>query len=218
MRYLFISDFHLGSPLFSREYALTRILLDGYDKVFLVGDILDIQEAPLDAIISEYHYLISLINQLDNVIIIKGNHDPSIGDLSKVFTNAMVRDSYTDDFGIVTHGDAFDKFLGTLLYTVSFKAFYVFERLGINTKMMVRNAYARILSLVKNKPLDSLLFHYEINVVKHYGNCFDNIVMGHSHLPKIVDCGNCKYINCGDWIHNKTYVEYVDGEFKLLGV
>lgn len=218
MKCLFISDFHLGSPLFNREYTLSRILLGDYDKIFLVGDILDIQEESIETITDEYYYLISLINQLENVIIIKGNHDPSMVELSKVFINATVCGNYTDDFGIVIHGDGFDKFLGTLLYEISFKVFYVFERLGINTKMMVRNAYARILSLVKNKPLDSLLFHYEIDAVKHYGNCFDNIVMGHSHLPKIVDCDNCKYINCGDWIHNKTYVEYIDGEFKLLGV
>ena len=223
MRYLFISDFHLGSPLFSHEYELTNILTDNYDRVFLVGDILDIQEDSLDRISVIYRELIDTINSLKNVTILKGNHDPSIDVLRTMFPKAIVSNKRIEPFGIVFHGDEFDKFLGTFLYKPSFLLFYMLERVGINIKMIARRTCAHILSFVNVKPIDSLLFHYEKEAVNQYCGYFKNIIMGHSHMPKIVHMGRnkytgCKYINCGDWICNKTYVEYTDGEFKLLGV
>lgn len=223
MRYLFISDFHLGSPLFSHEDDLIEILTNRYDKVFLVGDIIDVEEDSVYNTVNEYRVLIDTINYIDNLIIIKGNHDPSIDVLKKVFPKAVVTKKRIEHFGVVIHGHEFDKFLGTFLYKPSFLLFYMFERLGINTKMIIRRAYARILSFVKRKPIDDLLFHYEIGAVKQYCGYFKNIIMGHSHMPKIVDMGRCKYtgckyINCGDWICNRTYVEYEDGKFKLIGV
>lgn len=218
MRYLFISDFHLGSPLFSNEYELIKILTSGYDKIFLVGDIIDELENDVDITVFEYNTLISIINKLDNVIIVKGNHDPGICDLRIVFPKAWVCDEYIDDFGVVVHGDKFDKFLDTFLQKISFKIFYVCERVGLNTKMIIRHILYNVISFIKGKSKNDLIVHYEIDAFNYYCKEHNNIISGHSHMPKIVSRDGCNYINCGDWIYNKTYVEYVDGEFKLLGV
>ncbi len=32
--------------------------------------------------------------------------------------------------------------------------------------------------------------------------------MGHTHFPKTYSKDGCGYINCGDMIHNYTYVEF----------
>jgi len=109
---------------------------------------------------------------LKNVTIIKGNHDPSIDVLKAVFPKAIVSDKRIEHFGIVFHGDEFDRFLGSFFYKPSFWVFYMFERLGINTKVLLRRACASILSFVKRKPIDGLLFHYETEAVDRYCGYF----------------------------------------------
>ena len=37
-------------------------------------------------------------------------------------------------------------------------------------------------------------------------------------MPKIVKEKDFMYINTGDWIYNRSYVEYIDGEFKLYNL
>ncbi len=42
MKILFLSDLHLGSPLFRRKAEILNILKDEYDKIIVVGDLLDV--------------------------------------------------------------------------------------------------------------------------------------------------------------------------------
>ena len=43
------------------------------------------------------------------------------------------------------------------------------------------------------------------------------VISGHFHIPRDEQIGDVRYLNCGDWIKNSTYiVEREDGEFLLL--
>ncbi len=44
---------------------------------------------------------------------------------------------------------------------------------------------------------------------------FDLVVMGHSHLPELVQFGEGFYLNTGDWLGNFTYGVLEDGKVSL---
>jgi len=207
VRYIFLSDLHLGSPLFKSEDAIIRLLQNEYDKIFLVGDIVDDWEDNVPSIVSKYNRLIFCINSLSNVVILKGNHDPEIGVLRTIFPAADVFDDYELEGNImVTHGHRFSK----EPWRMTFCIFYMFERIGINLKAFAR--WIRSWFYDKNE----LTLPEEKDTVAHYKADYDYVVMGHTHIPKIVPGAECTYVNCGDWVCSKTYVEYEDGKFTLV--
>ncbi|QNS40723.1 hypothetical protein H0S70_10165 [Chryseobacterium manosquense] len=56
----------------------------------------------------------------------------------------------------------------------------------------------------------------EIAIENHY----DYVICGHIHQPadrKVTqENGSVHYLNSGDWIENLSYLEYNNGEWKLL--
>ena len=223
MRILFLSDLHLGSPLFKSENKILSLLEEEYDKIILVGDIIDIWENDLVSIVCDNQNLLKKINTLNNVIIIKGNHDPSITALESVFYQKDVNDRFmlkVDNKSIlVIHGDEFDclvtkySWLAKLLFPVH----WLFERLGVNLKGWFRDLYCSISSKRDKKYYNALVLDMERELFNKYKGLYDCVVVGHTHLPKIIQEDGFTYVNCGDWVHNKVYVIYEDGQFILRG-
>ena len=50
--------------------------------------------------------------------------------------------------------------------------------------------------------------------VKKIEDGFDYVVMGHSHMPKVVKISSGYYINTGDWLGNFTYGVF-ENEFQI---
>ena len=63
-----------------------------------------------------------------------------------------------------------------------------------------------------------ILIYITIIVYSVYKYKYDYIIIGHTHLPKLIVEDDYIYINCGDWVHNKTYAIYEDGDFRLVEV
>ena len=63
------------------------------------------------------------------------------------------------------------------------------------------------------KYYNDLILDVEKNAVEKY----KHVVMGHTHFPKINKTDQHTYVNCGDWIHHGTYVEYDGINFYLRG-
>ena len=221
MKILFISDLHLGSPLFRSDATVIELLSnDRYDKIIIIGDIIDTWEGTTNRITRNNKDIINKINGLSNVVIIKGNHDPSLEELSCIFTSAVLvehRKPYMDGDMLMIHGDEFDKivtkysFLAKLLYPLQ----WMLTRIGINPNAMIRNIIHSIACHREKKYYNDLVLDVEENLVNKYkGNC-KCLIAGHTHLPKLIVSEEFTYVNCGDWIHNRTYAECIDGVFSV---
>jgi UDP-2,3-diacylglucosamine pyrophosphatase LpxH len=93
---------------------------------------------------------------------------------------------------------------------------WILSRLGLNTKAFVRNLLHSIAAKLQDKQFDDLVSDIEKEAIDKYKSVYDVVVMGHTHLPKIVE-GECTYVNIGDWTYNRTYVLFEDGQFMLKG-
>lgn len=223
MKILFLSDLHLGSPLFSNESkSIIMALLDKeYDKIFLVGDIIDCWEEDLTTIGLSYFKLFAKLNKLDNVVVLKGNHDPSLADLQNFFPFKEVVTEYELYDGeksmIIVHGDEFDSLVRkySWIAKIIFPIHWFFERFGINLKGYFREKLYSIAAKKNDSYYEDLVLDMETKLVGKYKDLFDCIIVGHTHFPKKVEGDDFIYVNCGDWVHNKSYVEYIDGKFRL---
>lgn len=224
MKVLFLSDLHLGSPLFESDSRNTiSVLLDNdYDRVFIVGDIIDAWEDDLTDIGLKYKDLIEKINNLENVVIIQGNHDPSLAALQNFFPAKEVVMEYEFHDGeksmIIVHGDEFDKLVIKYSWAakILFPIHWLFERVGLNLKGFFRTLFYSLSAKRDKDYYNDLVLDVEIELVKKYKDFFDCIIVGHSHFPKKVEGDGFIYVNCGDWTYNKSYVEYENGEFRLI--
>jgi len=84
------------------------------------------------------------------VVIIKGNHDPSLQSLESIFPGKQVLMEYEfyigDEAGIVVHGDGFDSMITkySWLTRVFSPIHWVLERFGINIKAFFRELFYSI--------------------------------------------------------------------------
>jgi len=222
MKILFLSDLHLGSPLFDHPKRVASLLHDNYDIVFIVGDIIDEWEMPIHSIVSEYIELISILNSLSNLVIIRGNHDPNIDKLQEIFPNAEVVKDYeifVDNERIkIIHGHEFDDLI--LKYYWVAKLFFPFqwisERLGYNIKGKIRDLLHSIAMKKQDAQYNDLVLEIEKRAVDEYYGEYTSVVMGHTHLPKLV-IGDFTYVNVGDWTDHSTYVLFEGSKFTLKG-
>ena len=224
MKILFLSDFHLGSPLFKSEDKIFSLLNDEYDMIFLLGDIIDTWEGSLWSIINDNAPLLRELNALPNLVVIKGNHDPDLDDLNRVFPGKEVSMDYEFEDngkkGIVVHGDEFDhmvtrySWIARLVWPIN----WILERAGINIKAFFRETYHSLAAKREKKYYNDLILTVEKELVNKYKDGYDYIVIGHTHLPKLIVEDDYTYVNCGDWVHNQTYVIYEDNNFRLVEV
>jgi len=223
MKRLFLSDLHLGNPLFKYQSKLFDLLIEPYiDEIVICGDVFDIWEKNIEQIVKDYFILISHINVLAlriPVYIIPGNHDPIISELSYIFHNCIVTNTYEYDNNIVLHGSEFDNLI--LKYSKLSRILgyfnWIFERFNLDLKTFFRELFYSISAKRQKKYYNDLVSEIEKSVVEKYSTHYSTIIMGHTHMPKIVQ-SDCLYVNCGDMIHNYTYIIETDKKFKLYSL
>lgn len=213
---LFISDLHAGSPLFKhREYLTNIIKNDKYERIVVVGDVIDVWEKSVESILDEKYSPIEALRFSDKqVFVVRGNHDPSVEVLQEIFPKAKVVDSsVVIDGVVVVHGDEFDDLIIKYSKLARFLHYihWVFERLGINFKAFFRTLFYSVSSKMNKKYYTELVYAITEKIIEKYGN-YDKIVTGHTHMPVIMHYSRVKhpdvtYMNCGDWVHNYTYLE-----------
>jgi UDP-2,3-diacylglucosamine pyrophosphatase LpxH len=199
MKLLFLSDFHLGSPLFESNNDVMSLLDRDYDMIFLIGDTIDTWEDNVWDIVNDNRVLIDKLNSIANLIVIKGNHDPDMNILKTIFPEKTVASEFSLSIDgrlcIVVHGDEFDE----LVYKYSWVAKLLHPIQWICERIFKIN-----------------LKGYFRELVEAYKKDYQCIVIGHTHLPKLIKRDDFIYANCGDWVYNKTYVTYENGKFGLI--
>jgi len=220
MKKLFISDFHLGSPLFKKEKQIIQLFnCNDYKEIYILGDIIDTWEDDLNNITEQYRLLIIAINNSPaKVFIIKGNHDPDIQKLKFIFHSCEVVDKIeielNDTKVIMIHGDEFDDVIIKYMWVAKlwFPFHWLLERIGINIKGYLRELFHSISMKKDHKYYNDIVTETEERAVKKYKD-YSILIMGHTHLSKRVYISKPIYINTGSLIHDPCCIEYDNGIF-----
>jgi UDP-2,3-diacylglucosamine pyrophosphatase LpxH len=221
---LFISDVHLGSKGSNATEVLEVLKMYQPEYLFLVGDIIDgwLLKRKFRWPQSHTNVIRKIMSYSKNgtkVIYIPGNHDEFMRDyLDLHFGNIEVHNEYVYNDTYITHGDLYDgvvklKWLG-ILGSVGYD-------MAISIDRRLKSwGYKRSLSkYLKDKVKEAVKFmtSFEQEIVrqgiKH--NCH-TVMCGHIHHPddKLID--GVRYLNCGDWIENNSYIIYNNNEYTVI--
>ncbi len=232
MKTLILSDVHLGDPFFKHGKELLDLLYkEEYKEIIILGDFIDIQQRSMEYIITNFKDIIDSIYSLSistKVVIIMGNHDPSKDVLHSLFPfSSILPESYiTPNIKdtIFIHGDRVDYFMihHPILSSIVFNLYKFFSRFKINVRDSVREFLFILAFKENNSYYDDIVLSTEMSAIDRYSSDYKNIVMGHTHISKIVNYSNDHnnsrlFINSGDWIHSYTYVIY-DHETRLFSI
>jgi len=220
MKKLFISDFHLGSPLFSKERQVAQLFnCSNYKEIYIIGDVIDTWENDVSKIVKQYDSLIRTINNSPaKILIIKGNHDPDIDKLKFIFHSCEVvvnkEISLDGKKVILVHGDEFDDIVIKYLWITKlwFPIHWFLERIGVNIKGYLRELFHSISAKKQHKHYNDIVSDIEKEAVKKYSD-YSIVIMGHTHLSKLVYTSKPMYINTGSLIHDPCCIEYDNGIF-----
>lgn len=224
MRALILSDLHLGSPLFDDRAEIVYLITSNeFDEIILLGDIFDAWEKNFHSIMIEYKSIIDAIWSMSiekKVVFVIGNHDPSMSEIIHHFPLVKLFDVYPFQNGVMIHGHQFDDLIlkYSWLARFLFKFQWLSERLfKFNLKAYFRELYHSISMKKQKKYYNSLVLDIEKEAVEKYKQ-YKYVVMGHTHFPKMVKGEKTKYVNAGDWIHNRSYITYESeaDDFQLV--
>lgn len=157
------------------------------------------------------------------IVYVTGNHDDFLRSYSpSQFGNIEIVDEYVWNDFYISHGDKYDgivslKWLGVIGsygYEVAIIIDRFFKRLGFKKS---------ISKTLKNKVKNAVKFVTDFErqlAYQAHVRGLKGVICGHIHTPndKVVHIKgeSLRYLNCGDWIENNSYIIYHKGEFKLV--
>lgn len=221
---LFISDVHLGTRGSNSQQVLDVLKKYQPDTLFLVGDIIDgwMLKRKFRWSQTQTNVIRKILSYSKNgtkVVYIPGNHDEFLRQyLDMSFGNIEIHDEYIYNDTYITHGDLYDgvvklKWLG-VLGSIGYDLAIAIDR------RLKKWGYKRSLSkFLKDKVKEAVKFitSFEEEIVrqgiKH--NC-STVICGHIHHPEDKNINGVRYLNCGDWIENNSYIIYTDGEYQVI--
>ena len=220
---LFLSDIHLGFKASNADEVLE--VLKQYDPniLFLVGDIIDgwLLKRKFRWPQSHTNVIRKILSYSKNgtkVIYIPGNHDDFMREyIGLTFGSLEVHNEYVWKNTFITHGDLYDGvvklkwlgILGSVGYDIAISIDRFLKRLG------VRRSLSKYL---KSKVKEAMKFitQYELELVRQAKKNKCKVVLsGHIHLPEDKKIDGIRYLNCGDWIENNSYITYNKGKYNV---
>ena len=220
---LFLSDMHLGFKGSNAEDVL-EVLKEYNPKIlFLVGDIIDgwLLKRKFRWPQSHTNVIRKILSYSKNgtkVIYIPGNHDEFMREyIGLTFGSLEVHNEYVWKDTFITHGDLYDgvvqlKWLG-ILGSVGYDMAISIDR--FLKKLGVRRSLSKYL---KSKVKEAMKFitQYELELVRQAKKNKCKVVLsGHIHLPEDKKVDGIRYLNCGDWIENNSYITYNKGKYNV---
>jgi UDP-2,3-diacylglucosamine pyrophosphatase LpxH len=232
---VWLSDLHLGMRGCNAEGLLSFLRANEFDKLYLVGDVIDLWKLKKDHYWPQTHNdviqkLLRKARKGTQIVLIPGNHDAFFGQFLGVYGNICIKphDLYVSEARgrlLVMHGHEFDAvmqhakwlaYLGDKGYAVLLAANGPLNclRRHLGMEYWSLSAYAK--SRVKNAV--SFISQFEDAVVRYAAmHRADGIVCGHSHTPAVRQIRDIRYYNCGDWVESSTaLVEHVGGRIELV--
>ncbi len=238
MRICVVSDVHYKYHIQTEDEratnaAFTEFLDDirgQYDILVLNGDIFDLWFDWKYSVIKQYLPVLKRLSLIrDNgcrIVYISGNHDFWFGDYFPEYLDAeLVPDSYELEADgkkiLITHGDKYT--VNDLRYKMFrsvirqpwlknvFSILHPDLALWVGTKLSRSSRKRKGSPLIREKKISGLQSYAFGKIQKG----FHYVIMGHSHKPCQSPHKNGLYVNCGDWIVHRTFVEIIDGKIEL---
>jgi UDP-2,3-diacylglucosamine pyrophosphatase LpxH len=222
MKTLVISDTHIGSKGCQTDLILELLKDNSYERYILVGDIID---GWLFTKYKKFSYehtrvirrLLKLSKDKE-IIWISGNHDEFLRKYTPIeLGNIKVVDEYTENGIWFCHGDKYDGIvkmhwlgmLGSVGYDLAIVIDRFLKRFNKNTslsKFLKDNVKAAV----------SFMVDFENEMVRQAKkrNCH-TVVCGHIHTPDDKEIDGVRYLNCGDWIENNSFIIYSNNKLSL---
>ena len=222
MKTLVISDIHIGSKGCQTDQILELLKDNSYERYILVGDIID---GWLFTKYKKFSYehtrvirRLLKLSKNKEIIWISGNHDEFLRKYTPIeLGNIKVVDEYTENGVWFCHGDKYDGIvkmhwlgmLGSVGYDLAIVIDRFLKRFNKNTslsKFLKDNVKAAV----------SFMVDFENEMVRQAKkrNCH-TVVCGHIHTPDDKEFDGVRYLNCGDWIENNSYIVYSNNKLTL---
>jgi len=221
---LFISDVHLGSKGSNAEQVLNVLKQYQPNYLFLVGDIVDgwLLKRKFRWPQSHTNVIRKIMSYSKNgtkVIYLPGNHDEFAREyLDLNFGNIEIHNEYIWNNTYITHGDLYDgvvklKWLG-ILGSIGYDFAISIDR------RLKKMGYKKSLSkFLKDKVKEAVKFitSFEDELCRQatIRNC-KTVICGHIHHPEDKMINSVRYLNCGDWIENNSYIIYNDNQYQVI--
>lgn len=221
---LFISDVHLGSKG-CNDTDLLKVLKKYSPKyLFIVGDFVDGWLLKRRIFWPQTHTnvvqkVLKMSKKGTNVILVTGNHDEFLREYSnESLGNIQIVDEYNYEKFFIVHGDKYDGIvnlhwlgkLGGTGYELAIELDRTLKKLGFRVSLS---------NFLKTKVKEAVSFitRFESELVRQAKlRQMEGVICGHIHKPcdKVVD--GVRYLNCGDWIENNSFIiQTLENEFKL---
>ncbi len=235
VRALFVSDVHLGTPNCQARYLLNLLSTVRTERLFLLGDVIDIQAISQRAYWSSSHSavahkILSLASAGVEVVYVPGNHDALLRrfDGQKIsgvrFANRFEYVALDGSRYLLRHGDELDptrqgkrwiESLGETLYESIcwVNRWYNAARNSVNLE------YTPLSVGLKRRVKQAMEFIHgfedrAIAAAKRLP--VDGYICGHVHHAAIRQEGGVAYLNDGDWVEHCTVLcEPQSGGFEL---
>jgi UDP-2,3-diacylglucosamine pyrophosphatase LpxH len=195
---------------------------NSYERYILVGDIID---GWLFTKYKKFSYehtrvirrLLKLSKDKE-IIWISGNHDEFLRKYTPIeLGNIKVVDEYTENGIWFCHGDKYDGIikmhwlgmLGSVGYDLAIVIDRFLKKFNKNTslsKFLKDNVKAAV----------SFMVDFENEMVRQAKkrNCH-TVVCGHIHTPADKELDGVRYLNCGDFVENCSYIIYSNNKLSL---
>jgi UDP-2,3-diacylglucosamine hydrolase len=229
MKAIFLADAHLRSVQDTNYQLLLDFLNQQKDlgALFLLGDIFEFWFGYEHSVFSAYIPLLEQLRQLEQngtqLFFVEGNHDFNLGPyFEKELNCTVLRDPgvvvWDGQRLLICHGDQLKQDKG---YTL-LRAFWRCRPLKWLSKIVHPDLvwkFGIYLSNKNNKHRTQQSHHDPTAELLRYAakapeNC-RAILCGHYHSPVTIEQEGTSIIALGDWIHQFSYAEMIDGKLTL---
>jgi len=214
---IFISDIHLGVPSLNQDIFLNEFKKMEAENLFLIGDVFSVNAEETHQDVEQFREI--LASKEWNITYLKGNHEEDREHLNKPrlslhHTEETIGEShaiYANQTRIyLEHGHSFhekdivNRSLKNIVLLYK-KMNKLRKRVTKDSRIREKkNFYLKYIKPLAQKILSSSFEQYMVARAKEQ-DC-DTVICGHLHLPKDIKIEGIRYLNCGDWIKNHTYV------------
>lgn len=231
MKAVFLSDAHIRDD---RDPNLPPLLdfldtLPGkIDRLFIVGDLFDTWFAFPRTVYAVYVPLLGALHRIRRagarITYLAGNHDFELG---PYFTDVLQADVHQTDLVIeedgrrayVAHGDMVNpadrkyRFLRAVIRSTPARCLgrHLPEGLVWRIAQGMTHRFTGE-EIARRMPLKDIFAGF---AARKLDEGFDAVILGHLHIPAFDERGGKVYVNLGDWVAARTWLDWTDGRLTL---